>query len=117
MQECEFFIAEHVLDGAHVIEIRGEVDLATVPQFHERLDDVLHRGKNRIVIDCAGVTFMDSSMVHAIVSTVGRLRRGDGDLAIVCNHPRVCRIFEILGFDGLVAIRPSRDEAVASLSA
>ena len=42
---------EAVDDSTHVIELGGEVDLYTAPEFKERMVELIESGKKQIVVD------------------------------------------------------------------
>ncbi len=48
-------------------EALREIDLATAPGFLAAIREMIDRaGSRAVVIDCAGITFMDSSAYHAL---------------------------------------------------
>jgi anti-sigma B factor antagonist len=108
-------LGDRPLEGAHVIEVAGEADLSTSAVFTERLLELSADGDVRIVLDLVGLRFMDSTMVHGIMSAAPRIRDRGGDMAIVCTDPNVCRILEITAVDGVYKVVGSVDEALAVL--
>jgi anti-anti-sigma factor len=80
-------------DGA-VLEVNGEVDLATVEQFRAALLDA--QRSERVVVDLSGVTFMDSAGVNALVGAYHR-KLPNGELRLVGMRSNVQRVFEITG--------------------
>jgi anti-sigma B factor antagonist len=112
-----FAITEESLGAdLNVIALHGEIDLVTAPLFVERLDMAMERGRTKVVVDLSTVTFIDSSMINAIFTGLGRLRRRGGHLVLVCSAPAVLRVFTITGLDGLLDIYPERDDAVGALT-
>jgi anti-sigma B factor antagonist len=51
-----------------VITIAGELDPVTAPDLMGAVDAALARGSTALVIDLAGVTFIDSSGLRALIS-------------------------------------------------
>ena len=103
-------------DDTHVIELGGEVDLYTAPEFKERMVQVIEDGKKHIVVDLSKATFIDSTTLGVLVGGVKRLRPAGGSLAIVCADQNICKIFEITGLDRVFPIHGSREEALAAVS-
>lgn len=101
--------------GTHVIELGGEVDLYTAPEFKERMVQVVEGGKKQVVVDLSKATFIDSTTLGVLVGGVKRLRPSGGSLALVCSDPNILKIFEITGLDRVFAIHGSRDEALESV--
>jgi anti-anti-sigma factor len=58
------------------VAIRGELDLATMPQLSQRLAQVLADGPQRLVLDLAGVTFIDCASARLITSAGRHLPAG-----------------------------------------
>ncbi len=106
---------EAVDDTTHVIELGGEVDLYTAPEFKERMVELIESGKKRIVVDLSQATFIDSTTLGVLVGGVKRLRPAGGALALVCTDQNITKIFEITGLDRVFSIHASRDEALGSL--
>ena len=108
-----FNIADEEIDGGtHVIELGGEVDLSTAPEFKERLVELIEAGKKQIVVDLSKATFIDSTTLGVLVGGVKRLRPAGGSLALVCTDENITKIFEITGLDRVFPIHGSRDEAL-----
>ena len=108
---------EAVDDSTHVIELGGEVDLYTAPEFKERLVQVIEDGKKQLVVDLSKATFIDSTTLGVLVGGVKRLRPSGGSLALVCTDQNITKIFEITGLDRVFTIHATRDEALATLGA
>ena len=103
-------------DTTHVIELGGEVDLYTAPEFKERMVQVIEEGKQHVIVDLSKATFIDSTTLGVLVGGVKRLRPAGGSLTLVCSDPNICKIFEITGLDRVFSIHATRDEALATVA-
>jgi anti-sigma B factor antagonist len=113
-----FHIDDESIDAeTHVIELGGEVDLYTAPEFKERLVQVIEDGKKNLVVDLSKATFIDSTTLGVLVGGVKRLRPSGGSLALVCTDQNISKIFEITGLDRVFPIHGSREEALQSVAA
>ena len=111
-----FHIEDTAVDSdTHVIELGGEVDLYTAPEFKERLLKLIEEGKTRLVVDLTKATFIDSTTLGVLVGGVKRLRPTDGSLALVCTDPSIIKIFEITGLDRVFPIHSTRDDALSEI--
>ena len=111
-----FHIQDEESDGqTHIIELGGEVDLYTAPEFKERMVQLIDGGKKQIVVDLSQATFIDSTTLGVLVGGVKRLRPAGGALALVCADENITKIFEITGLDRVFPIHDSRDEALAAV--
>ena len=71
-----FRIEDEAVDGStHVIELGGEVDLYTAPEFEERMVELIESGKKQIVVDLSKATFIDSTTLGVLVGGVKRCAR------------------------------------------
>ena len=113
-----FHIEDEAIDDAtHVIELGGEVDLYTAPEFKERMVELIESGKKQIVVDLSKATFIDSTTLGVLVGGVKRLRTNEGQLSLVCSDRNITKIFEITGLDRVFTIYPTRDEAIQQVGA
>ena len=111
-----FHIDDESIDAeTHVIELGGEVDLYTAPEFKERLVQVIEDGKKQLVVDLSKATFIDSTTLGVLVGGVKRLRPTGGSLALVCTDQNISKIFEITGLDRVFPIYGSREEAISNV--
>ncbi len=112
-----FQISDESIDAeTHLIELGGEVDLYTAPEFKERLVQVIEDGKTRVVVDLSNATFIDSTTLGVLVGGVKRLRPSGGSLALVCSDQNIQKIFEITGLDRVFPIHESREGALSAVA-
>ena len=81
-----------------VVEVTGELDLATVEEVRATLDSVT-RTKRSITLDLRGLEFIDSSGLHLIVEVDAMARRDGFNFTVVKGPETVQRIFRISGVD------------------
>ena len=111
-----FQISDQEVDAdTHLIELGGEIDLYTAPEFKERMAEIIDEGKTRVVVDLSQATFIDSTTLGVLVGGVKRLRPAGGSLALVCSDDNITKIFEITGLDRVFPIHDSRDAALAEV--
>ena len=83
-------------DSDGTILLTGELDMATVNQLQETIEEVMRPGRP-IVIDMAALTYIDSSGIGLLVRTYQR----SGERVVICNPSRqVRRVLELM--DGRV---------------
>src|SRR3954451_9925457 len=104
---------ERVDDTTHVVAVRGEIDIFTAPEFKERISSAIDAGRDLVVVDLGGTSFIDSSSLGVLISAHRRLSGRDGRLVIACDVPAVLNTFKITGLDAVLEITGSREEALA----
>jgi anti-sigma B factor antagonist len=100
---------EQTGDGYTICRPVGELDAFTVSQFRQALAE-LAKGP-RLVIDMSGVPFVDSAGLGALIGGIRRARELGGDVVVVCNRPSLVRTLRTTGFDRIVAMTGTVDEA------
>ncbi len=105
-------VSQH--DRWSVLAVQGEVDVATAPKLREKLIDLVNGGSSYIVIDLSGVEFLDSTGLGVLVGGLKRVRTLDGELTLVCDEPRILKVFEITGLTKVFTMHATVDEAVSA---
>jgi anti-sigma B factor antagonist len=102
--------------GVHVVALGGEIDLHTAPRLDEALFGAIGEGAQRVLVDLAGTTFVDSTVLGVLLRAHRCLDAVGGRLVVVSNDPRILRTLEVTGLDRTLAVEPSLTESVAGLS-
>ena len=92
----------------------GELDAYTVSQFREALGGLA--SKKFLLIDLSGVPFMDSAGLGALIGGIRRAREAGGDVAVACSRPTLTRLLHTTGFDRIVSVTETVQEAAAALA-
>jgi anti-sigma B factor antagonist len=100
-------------DGWSVVDVAGEIDVATAPRLREQVISLIGDGRYRIVVDMAGVDFIDSTGLGVLISGLKRTRTHDGDFVLVCTEPRILKVFEITGLTAVFSVHDTVEDAVA----
>lgn len=112
----QFSLSEEELDErTTAVAVRGELHVTTAPEFSERLNEVIAKGKPGLVVDLLEVDFIDSTGLSVLLNGLRSVTRADGRMALVCVNPTVLRLFEITKLDSTFDIRATRAEAAAAL--
>ncbi|RSN59805.1 anti-sigma B factor antagonist [Streptomyces sp. WAC 04229] len=83
--------------GWAVVEIRGEVDVYTVPTIKQHMIERLADGLRRFVIDLRGVTFIDSMGLGVLVGALKRVQAVRGELKLVITDAHTKQLFALTG--------------------
>jgi anti-anti-sigma factor len=97
-----------------VVTVSGRVDSATAPELETALKQLVDSDKNRLVLDLAGVDYMSSAGLRAMVSTLKSVKRGNGDLRLANPSSRVAEVLRLAGLTSIFSIYASQSEAVGS---
>jgi anti-sigma B factor antagonist len=99
-----------------VLEPRGELDVATVPALDEAFrSQVNGTMPARLILDLAGVTFLDSTGMATIAEWRDRLVDGGGVFALVASDPYQRRLFVLTDLTDRLRVASTRHEALEAL--
>lgn len=116
-QGSTFRIDTEHLDGMGLIAVHGELDLATAPKLREAIGTFTEAGIQKLVIDLAGVDFVDSVALAVLVRTRQKLGDHGGLALVVTPESYGMLIFEASGIASVLPLYDTRAEAVAALEA
>jgi anti-anti-sigma factor len=92
----------------------GELDAYTVSQFRAALGGLASR--QYLLIDLSAVPFMDSAGLGALIGGIRRAREAGGDVAVACSRPTLTRLLHTTGFDRIVPVTETVEDAAAALA-
>jgi len=92
------------------------LDASVAPGFKQQVVQLVEAGERRLVVDLAGVDFLDSSGLGALVSILKAL--GSQGALVVCGaRGGVLSLFKLTRMDKVFAIDTDRQAALARLGA
>jgi anti-anti-sigma factor len=87
-------------DGAIVISIEGELDLANAPELREQMFRAFEEaGDGAIWLDFGGCTFIDSTGLRVIIEGARKAGEAAGKLGILNLNEQPQRLFELTSVD------------------
>jgi anti-sigma B factor antagonist len=90
-------------DGATVIYVQGEIDMATAERLRDAIEP--HMGPEQtIVLDLSGVEFMDSSCIKVLVHARGGLTEDGGSLILRNPSSVAHRLLTLVGLEDILAV-------------
>ena len=99
--------------GIAVVEVTGEVDVSTSGLLRERLLQVVTDGGRRdLVVNLAGVSFIDSTGTGVLVGVWHRVRATDGTLALAAASRQARGILDVTGLAKVLSVYETEAEAV-----
>jgi len=98
-------------DAGVVIELAGELDLATAPVIEEAIADAEAARPPLLVLDLRGLTFMDSTGLRIVLAADAAARREARRLVVVRGPDPVHRVFLVALLDRRLEIVDEREAA------
>ncbi|RMD52112.1 MAG: anti-sigma factor antagonist [Candidatus Thermofonsia bacterium] len=101
---------------ATLIIVDGRIDQTQTPQLEQELNHLLGNGRNRLIIDMTGTTYINSGGLRTLVSAWRKARESGGDVILFGLPQRIADIFAMVGFDKVFRIVNTQAEATRALS-
>lgn len=101
-----------------IVTLRGEQDLQTKAEVVRALD--LASITPNVLVDLAGCTFIDSSVISTLLRASNDLHRRGGLLELVIpseTHRAIRAVFELMGLQRVLPIHETAEQAIAHLDA
>jgi anti-sigma B factor antagonist len=96
-----------------VLPLTGDVDLGSAPALRQRLSELTEEAPSFLVIDLAGLDFIDSTGLGVLVGTLRRVRAAGGDVRLAAPRSGIARVFSVTGLDRVFSLYPTVDDAKA----
>lgn len=101
---------------AWIVTLYGEHDLGSTAEIKRALE-VTH-GHSRVLVDLSHCSFIDSSVISALLRASNALHAQGGQLALVIpgdGHQAIRRLFELMSIDRLMPTFETRTAAISHI--
>ena len=95
-------------------QVGGRIDGSNVAQFEEAIRTAIDESDRAVLIDCENLGYISSAGLRAVLMTAKTLSSRNAKFALCAMSDPIREVFQISGFDKIVAIHPSKAEALAS---
>jgi anti-sigma B factor antagonist len=102
-------------DGRVVVALWGELDVADAASVVAALAAVVAR-QSEIIVDLAGLEFIDSSGLAALARVRKQARHGGGDVLLVAPQQQVLQLLALTRMIDVFSVHASVDEAAGIAS-
>lgn len=102
---------EQVAQGVLLFELEGESDLGG-DRLRRELEDALGTGVEAIVVDCSGLSFLETWTIDALLSAASALGER---LAVVVPQGDVRSVLELTGLETVLSLYETRADALQAL--
>lgn len=92
-------ITSRFVGSATVLDLAGRFDMTSAPSVAQALERASTGTPAQVVLNLAGVPFIDSTALATMVQGLKRCRQRQGDLYLCGVQPQVHMIFELTRLD------------------
>jgi anti-sigma B factor antagonist len=105
-------ISSRVRGEVVILDISGEIDLYNAPEIKDIVNKLIEQKKYSVVINLKEVTYIDSSGIGALISSLSNLKKYHGGLKIINVFASVKKVFELTKLTSFFEIYDGEDDAV-----
>lgn len=107
-------LSSRLNDDTMTVIVTGELDIATAGHLRTHVQEILHGGATRVILEMTGVSFIAAAGLSVLVALADSATAYDTMLQLGRVSPTVTRVLEITGLDerfptNSVAARRSTD--------
>lgn len=99
--------------GRLILELEGELDMASSGRLREALDGASLNGSRTVVLDLRGVSFLDSTGLKAIFGVRNAVRAAGAEFAVTPGSAQVRRLLSLTRLDEHLHTIATPDSALA----
>lgn len=101
--------------GDTVIHPKGRLNMVTAADLREVIASTISAGNVRVVVDLAGVEFIDSSGLGALINGLKTARQAGGDLRIAAPNEQARLVLQLTNLDRVLTPYPTVTAAFADV--
>jgi anti-sigma B factor antagonist len=95
-----------------VVDIEGVLDINTVSDFENLLQDLFKKKQYKLVLNMKQLTYISSAGFGVLMSIIKDVRKNKGDIKIVNVSSDIYKVFDLLELPGLFHILKTEQDAV-----
>ncbi len=104
------------LDRGVVVSVDGKLDVVTAPEFRDKIMELIEKGQNCLVIDCALLHYISSAGLRVFYQALGKVEEKGGKIVICRPREEVQRVFDMVDLGSEIQIFAEKEEAIKSLT-
>ncbi len=107
-------ITKRTKDDVVILDISGEIDLYNAPEIKDIINSLIEEKKFNVIINLEKVTYIDSSGIGALISSLSNLKKYQGGLKIINVFASVRKVFELTKLTSFFEIYDTEEAAIES---
>jgi anti-sigma B factor antagonist len=88
-------IGQETINNVEVLSLEGRLDASSARDIKEKVGSLSRENRVNLVIDMAGVDFIDSSGLGSLISALRTVNKLGGDIKISALQDQVRAVFEL----------------------
>lgn len=106
----QILVSQHNADT--VLSLAGRMDATTAHLFEESCREQLSKGVKHLVVDMEGIVYISSAGLRCILVVQKTMKEENCVMTFCALQPMVVDVFRISGFNRILTLRATREEAL-----
>jgi anti-anti-sigma factor len=94
----------------------GRVDSANAREFQTALEAAIGASDRAVILDMEDLSYISSAGLRVILLIAKTLRKRNAELMLCSLSDPIREVFEISGFDKIIPVHASREQALAAIA-
>ena len=100
--------------GTLVVQVEGRIDGVTDPEFENTIKTAISENDRAVIINFEDVAYISSAGLRAVLLIAKHLGQRDAKFALYALGALIREVFEISGFDHIIQLHGTKEEALAA---
>jgi anti-sigma B factor antagonist len=93
------------MDQFWSVELIGDVDIQTSGRLKEELNQLLDQCECDINIDCANLSYIDSTGLGVLIGVLKRVKKNENEILITNAQQNILKLLKITGLDKIFVMK------------
>jgi len=103
--------------GITLIELSGQLDAHTAPEFERFLEErVRNEQKSKLILDFSNLEYISSAGLGVLMGLIEEVRSQSGDMKLIKVPEKIFHVLDLLGFPIVFEILPELNDALTSFA-
>ena len=102
-------------NGTLIAKAEGRIDGVNARDFEEAMKAAIGSDYSTVIIDLEGLSYISSAGLRVILLIAKTLRKRNAELVLCSLSNPIREVFEISGFDKIIPVHATREQALASV--
>lgn len=107
-------IKTNEVDGVQIVDLIGKLDTVTSPEAEAKINELLTAGAQKMVLNLEGIDYLSSSGLRVFLGAAKKMMATGGKVVLCNPNSLVKEILHHSGFDTIIGVESSLEEAINS---
>lgn len=98
-----------------VVRLEGRLDAHSSPQLEKQLQSIIDSGHFKFILNFEKIDYLSSAGMRLMLAITKKLKGLEGKLVACRMHEEVLDVIKMAGFNQVIEIYPTEEEAFAHL--